>query len=138
MHGFTKFDPSPPKNIYQKPTSSGPSDIIAKNPNKQIKLTLLWIPSHIGIKGNEEADILAKNSILDEYDPTYEFVHYDYKKLIVHQLKQTWLEQWNSSNNQNNKLRQIKDNTSEWCNIYDLTKREAIVITHNQTTNWTH
>lgn len=38
-------------------------DLLRKLSNKTYSIKLIWIPSHIGITGNERADTLAKEAI---------------------------------------------------------------------------
>ncbi|XP_075157894.1 uncharacterized protein LOC142231161 [Haematobia irritans] len=66
--------------------------IISKTPKR--KIVLMWVPSHLNIKGNEVVDRLAKNSLLGEIDNGYKFQHNDYKRQIKAYIYDTWNELW--------------------------------------------
>ena len=56
---------------------------------------LCWIPSHIGIRGNEAADMAAKESL--DQDITASQVPYtDLKSHINHFISSKWQERWSS------------------------------------------
>ncbi|XP_072398271.1 uncharacterized protein [Diabrotica undecimpunctata] len=71
---------------------------------KNANVKFMWIPSHIGIHGNERVDAAAKSSFNNEYliEPTYKkhFHHW-----INSTLKERWFQEWNQSQQ---KLRDIK------------------------------
>ena len=61
-----------------------------------INVTLQWIPGHLGIKGNEEADVLAKRGAgqpQPEVPVTYDTVC----KIIRSNLKEEWLNDWTNN-----------------------------------------
>lgn len=43
-----------------------------------LTITLVWIPVHVGIPGNERTDALAKRIITVGESPTYGASHFDY------------------------------------------------------------
>ena len=56
---------------------------------------LCWIPTHIGIRGNEAADMAAKESL--DQDITASQVPYtDLKSHINHFISSKWQERWSS------------------------------------------
>ena len=70
-----------------------------------------WIPSHIGIRGNEAADMAAKESL--DQDITISQVPYtDLKSHINFFISRKWQERWSSC--RDNKLFQIKPTLGEW------------------------
>ena len=65
--------------------------------SKGAKITLRWTPSHLGIKGNELADILAKKA-LDFERPKKPLIPLSYLKgLIRVRLQALWEEDWGGS-----------------------------------------
>ena len=62
------------------------------------KVILLWIPSHIGISGNEKADLAAKEAASDQTLPTNNTLYF--KDLLKHandMLTSQWKLYWNNT-----------------------------------------
>ena len=90
------------------------------------KVVLAWVPSHVGIKGNEKADELAKQAlnfnVLDLKVP-----YTDLKVNVNSVFKQKWQAQWNAC--PDNKLFQINPTVGDFYVWTGLSHREEIVIT---------
>ena len=59
----------------------------------KVKIILQWIPGHQGIKGNEEADKLAKRGASQpqpEVPVTYDTV----SKMVRANMKEEWMNDW--------------------------------------------
>ena len=96
------------------------NDILDRN-----HIVFCWIPSHIGIRGNEKADMAAKESTdLDISDLKVPFT--DFKQLINHFTFNKWQESWNFC--PNNKLYQIKPILGEWLPGFRKSRREEVVL----------
>lgn len=87
------------------------------------KIIFIWIPSHIGIDGNERADHLAKQAVLEETTqiamPTN-----DIKSHIKRCIRQHWKQNWQASNKQ---LREIKEDINKWPT--NRNRKEQVVLT---------
>lgn len=83
-----------------------------------------WVPSHIGIHGNEKADELAKHSKILAIDTTYQISIEDIKMHIKRKIKDCWNKDW--SKMVNNKLRKIKPEVGKWSEIFMLEDRKSI------------
>lgn len=67
-----------------------------------------WVPSHVGVTGNEEADILARRAAdSGTYAPTNTYFK-DYFPILRRKLIEQWQCEWTAT--ENNKLRKFKDN----------------------------
>ena len=86
---------------------------------------LCWIPSHIGIRGNEAADMAAKESL--NQDITASQVPYtDLKSHINHFISSKWQERWSSC--RDNKLFQVKPTLGEWPPGFRRSRKEEVVL----------
>ena len=92
-----------------------------KNASKNVKLC--WIPSHVGIKGNEEADGLAVAAAMniEEYIPVY------YKDWYP-KMRQAIAEKWNEKCREvSQKMFEVKETAGEWMKV-KLSRGEEVVL----------
>lgn len=85
----------------------------------------LWVPAHIGIKGNEMVDQLAKKAALLNTIPIIKPLYTDLKTFIRNKAKQKWNDTWRSSHA---KLREIKPYITPWLTFTE-NRRHQIIIT---------
>lgn len=87
-------------------------------------VVLSWIPSHVGISGNERADVAAKRAA----GRPSEFAHLPYRDLDSSIRKRTmnlWAHQWDSETRY---LKDIKPIPGSWDIPNNLTRRERVVV----------
>ena len=91
--------------------------------NKTIHLC--WIPSHIGIRGNEAADMAARES-LDQDIIVSQVPYTDLKSHINFFISSKWQERWSSC--RDNKLLQIKPTFGEWSPGCRRSRKQEVVL----------
>jgi ribonuclease HI len=84
-----------------------------------------WLPSHTGIKGNEEADAAAK-AALQRPVSNIRIPHSDFKPYITNLMTDIWQNNWNKK--VNNKLFEIKPTLGRTCTPSMLTRRDEVVL----------
>jgi len=91
---------------------------------KNFKIVLSWVPSHVGIPGNEKADRVAVAAA----SRPKEFIHVPYKDwfpLLREKSKEKWRINWAS---ERGKLYEIRKEPGEWKKIYKLPRRAEVVV----------
>ena len=114
-------------------------DSLHKLKQRNIYVNLCWIPSHVGIEGNEQADKLAKEATILPCLPKKLPIE-DYQTDIKRQVKNSWHNEWNAVP-VTNKLRAIKDSVNPWQSSFQTkNRREETILTRLRIghTNLTH
>ena len=97
--------------------------------SKTKEIELCWIPSHIGIKGNDQADSAAKTAWKMPRDKSFKISYIDLKIEIKKNFtRNKWQLRWN--NTPHNKLQTIKAKIREWNKGYRKSSREEIILSH--------
>ena len=91
--------------------------------NKNI--ILCWVPSHVGIKGNEKTHSAAK-SALDLPRAKIGVPYTDFKYLINQFEFSTWQDDWNGA--AVNKLHSVKPVLGEWQSSYRRCRKDEVVL----------
>lgn len=88
-------------------------------------IVFCWLPSHVGIKGNEKADIAAKSALaLQPSDLKIPYT--DFKPCINDNLRNKWQSAWNAA--VNNKLHSIKPSLGEWQPSHRTDRKEEVTL----------
>ncbi|GBN18169.1 hypothetical protein AVEN_238271-1 [Araneus ventricosus] len=77
--------------------------------NKGFNIIFCWVPSHVGISGNETADIIAR--FASDFLPRA-LPYCDIKKFLISHLLSVWQQKWNLLTN--NKLYSVKPSIGLW------------------------
>jgi len=109
---------------------------ILKNLSNNSEIFIEWIPSHVGIFGNEEADRLAKSCLNAPPSPNALISKEDAYRLIDEFYQKEWIENWNNCR----KNYRRDDMEINLCLNSTLTRREEICIArlHLRTCKLTH
>jgi ribonuclease HI len=89
-------------------------------------LIFCWLPSHVGIAGNEKADRAAKAALSDEIEPL-KIPYNDFKPSINNFIHDVWQRSWSDPGNANNKLYAVKPVISE-STLCGMSRREEVVL----------
>ena len=88
-----------------------------------------WVPSHVGIKGNEIADAEAKAACTSNRIDLPELPHTDLYLPIKSFVRQKWQDRWASPElNNNRKYKAIRPSVSFWHSGFQRNRRIEIVL----------
>ncbi|GFR98356.1 RNA-directed DNA polymerase from transposon X-element [Elysia marginata] len=92
------------------------------------KVVLVWIPSHVGIPGNEKLNELAKLALNQEIHDDKQVIWSDLKLKVNTHLEQLWHTDWDTE--VDNKLHEIRPNLKERLNCNErLNRKQETVVT---------
>ena len=99
------------------------------------KVKFCWLPSHVGIRGNEKADAAAKAAIQLPVSLNIQIHYTDLKHSINTFFIKTWQDQWNQTTF--NKLQIIKPSIG-YTKLKNITHRRDEVVLHRARIGHTH
>ncbi|XP_023220583.1 uncharacterized protein LOC111622440 [Centruroides sculpturatus] len=97
------------------------SHLLARN----FSIKFCWVPGHVGIRGNEEADAAAKSASPPQH--TMRIEGGDFKLVIKKRLAERWQNMWNAQ--VHNKLHEIKPTIENWTHKKFYNRRSEVIIT---------
>ena len=88
-----------------------------------------WIPAHVGIQGNEEADKYAKEASTGSSYQITKIPHSDMKRPIRAYILKKWQERWSSPHLVNNKkYKKIRKSVEYWPSSFQKDRRTEVVL----------
>ena len=94
--------------------------------SKTKEIELCWIPNHIGIKGNDQADSAAKTAWEMPINKNFKIPYIDLKIEIKNFTQNKWQLRW--KNTLHNELQSIKAKIEEWKGGYRKSCWKEIIL----------
>ena len=89
------------------------------------EIILEWIPSHVGISGNEMADKKAKESLNLSRFKTLPYSYEDFKYIMKSDILKQWQQEWDQFNSH---LHQIKPKLGNMGSSFNKNRRNEVAI----------
>lgn len=101
------------------------------------EVVLLWVPSHVGIEGNTEADEHARHALTLGDVEEIGLGRDELRCLVRKGMMQVWKEEWDHSTS---RLRRVKDDVRRWKSSDSFARRKQVVLARLRTghTRLTH
>ena len=94
------------------------------------KVYFCWVPSHVGIQGNELVDREAKDATQLDHFSCSKVPHYDMKRKIKNYVLDKWQKLWSSPVLPNNrKYKTIRDSIAPWTSVFHSNRKVEVVLT---------
>ena len=90
---------------------------------KKKSVQFCWVPSHIGIVGNEKVDVLARSAAVMPPSSSSSLPASDYFPVFNQLLRSQWQLDWSSSRFDSNKLRAVKPLIDPWAFPFHRNRR---------------
>ena len=111
------------------PSDSLVRDIIARLTSLDWEgksIQLCWIPSHVGITGNELADAAARRAASAPCTHRLPLPARDFSPAVSLFVHSQWQQEWDSQ--QNNKLRELKPTLQPWRSSSRRNRQEEVIL----------
>ncbi len=93
------------------------------------RVEFCWVPAHVGVPGNEQADTLAGAAASSDGPVVRAMVPYrDYYRSIRQSIYRMWQEEW-ANVPSTNKLRSYRESISPWYSSSQATRRHEVLLT---------
>ena len=102
--------------------------LVLLHSRKRIKMRFCWVPAHVGISGNEQADKAAKEAIELQSHSVFDLPYRDLKEKINQYVRNKWQITWDGLTD-NLKLKAIKPLVRKWNSSNHPDRRTSIILT---------
>ena len=105
-------------------------DILQDLKLKKLLVEFCWVPSHVGITGNERADSQAKAGLNTTIEPkNYRLPFSDYKPKVNEYIKGIWQQRWDHKHIRERviKLHYLNPFIKPY-HIYNLSRKDEVII----------
>ena len=90
------------------------------------KVVFCWIPSHVGVRGNEQADEAAKRATQADRRRRFPVPAGDLRQCISSLIRDKWQDIWNE--NPSNKLKRLKPRLGDWQSSSRKSRWEEVAL----------